>query len=88
MTALLPYPEARAAATLALHTGLRRMEILSLRSGDIDLNDGKLSVIGKGGKRRVVPLNPVAEKTIRELMSSPTGDGFLFHSRTGNNLVT
>ncbi len=86
MAALMAYPEAHAAATLALHTGLRRMEILNIHSADIDLSTGKLSVVGKGGKRRVVPLNPVAEKTIRGLISKPTGDGFLFHSRTGNTL--
>jgi integrase len=33
-----------------------------------------------------VPLNPVAQKVVRELMSRPTIDGFLFHSRTGNTL--
>jgi integrase/recombinase XerC len=86
MAALADYPEAHAAATLALHTGLRRMEILNLRCADVDLNAGKLSVVGKGGKKRVVPLNPVAEKTVRELMSKPTSEGFLFHSRTGNTL--
>ena len=62
------------------------MEILNLHSADVDLNTGKLSVVGKGGKRRVVPLNPVAEKIVRELISKPTSDGFLFHSRTGNTL--
>lgn len=86
MAALVDYPEAHAAATLALHTGLRRMEILNLRSSDVDLYTGKLSVVGKGGKRRVVPLNPVADKVVRELMSRSTSDGFLFQSRTGNTL--
>lgn len=86
MAALANCPEAHAAAILALHTGLRRMEILNLRSADVDLNKSKLSVVGKGGKRRVVPLNPVAQKVVRELMSRPTSDGFLFHSRTGNTL--
>ena len=86
MAALSGYPEAHAAATLALHTGLRRMEILNLRCADVDLSGGKLSVIGKGGKRRVVPLNPVAQKVVHELMSRHTIDGFLFHSRTGNTL--
>jgi integrase len=86
MAALLPYPEAYAAATLALHTGLRRMEILNLRSTDVDLIGGKISVVGKGGKKRVVPMNPVAEKAVSELMSRPAQDGFLFHSRTGNTL--
>lgn len=62
------------------------MEILNLRSVDVDLNKGNLSVVGKGGKRRVVPLNPVAWEAIRELMSRPTSEGFLFHSRTGNTL--
>lgn len=86
MAALLPYPEAYHAAKLALHTGLRRMEILNLHLADVDLNGAKLSVVGKGGKKRVVPLNPVAERTVRELVSRPTSDGFLFHSRTGNTL--
>ena len=86
MLALTSYPEAHAAATLALNTGLRRMEILNLRSIDIDVTGNKLSVIGKGGKRRVVPLNPIAQQTLRQLLSTPTVEGFLFHSRTGNTL--
>jgi integrase len=87
MIALLHYPEAHAAVTLALHTGLRRMEILNLRLSNVDLEKGLVSVVGKGGKRRtVVPLNPIAEKSVRELISKHTVNGFLFHSRTGNTL--
>jgi integrase len=62
------------------------MEILNICCQDIDLSGCKVSVIGKGGKKRIVPLNPIAEKAVRELLQRLTSDGFLFHSRTGNTL--
>jgi len=40
--------------------GLRVSELCSLKLGDIDLKRGFVSVLGKGSKRRVVPLGEVA----------------------------
>jgi integrase len=44
-------------AVMSLYAGLRFSEIVSLRWQDIDFRNLKLSVAGKGGKRRTVPIN-------------------------------
>lgn len=59
--------------TLALHTGLRKNEILNLRWRDI--KDDELHVTGKGNKLRDVPLNEVARGTI---MRQPRESEFVF----------
>lgn len=47
-----------------LHTmyaaGLRVSELVSIKLADVDRQQGVLSVLGKGGKRRFVPLTPIA----------------------------
>jgi integrase len=80
------YPEAKAATLIALNTGLRRMEILKLKAGDVDLAGGRCIVTGKGGKLRLVPLNAEARCVIAQLMADLQPAGFLFRRRTGHNL--
>jgi integrase/recombinase XerD len=41
-------------------SGLRVSELVSLRIGDVDTKSGVVSVLGKGGKRRLVPIGEVA----------------------------
>ncbi|NJC25443.1 tyrosine-type recombinase/integrase [Neolewinella antarctica] len=36
-------------------TGVRRAELINLRTGDVDLNRGRLTVTGKGNKQRLIP---------------------------------
>ena len=62
------------------------MEILNLRTSNLDFNRRQISVTGKGGKRRIVPLNVVAQNVVSGLIEKATSEGFLFHSRTGNTL--
>lgn len=53
---------------LLFHTGLRVGELCALDLGDVQLRERKGSVrvrYGKGGKQRVVPLNPVARKALK-----------------------
>lgn len=83
---LEPFPEAYRACLLALNTGMRRMEILHLRTANVNLEARTLTFKGKGAKERTVPLNETAERVIRELLQTPTSDGYLFHVRTGHNL--
>jgi integrase len=80
--------EVRAAVVIALHTGLRRHEILRRRVADYDPRAGTLSLTRKGGKRQVIPLNSVARAEVEGLCASAGPDGFLFRSRTGNALTS
>jgi integrase/recombinase XerD len=50
----------RAMLSLMYAAGLRVSELCSIKVGDIDRQRGFLSVLGKGGKRRLVPVGEVA----------------------------
>ncbi|HEV8244626.1 MAG TPA: site-specific tyrosine recombinase [Polyangiaceae bacterium] len=50
----------RAMLSMAYAAGLRVSELVGLRVADIDLERGVVSALGKGGKRRLVPLGDVA----------------------------
>lgn len=79
----LMYVRDAAIVKLILYTGLRVGEIIQLRISDLSLDERKGIVIvreGKGTKRREVPLNTKARKSLLDyLQSRPTIDNdFLF----------
>jgi len=47
----------RAILTLLYGTGIRATECAQATLDDVDLNDGSIRVVGKGGHERVIPLN-------------------------------
>ena len=49
-------------------TGLRVSELVGLRAGDLNLEDGYLTCIGKGDKQRMVPLGQEAIGWVRRYM--------------------
>ena len=49
-------------------TGLRVSELLSLRAGDVNLDAGYLTCIGKGDKQRIVPLGQSAIDWVRRYL--------------------
>jgi integrase/recombinase XerD len=55
----------KALIELLYATGLRVSELLSLKPGDIALDAGYLTCIGKGDKQRIVPLGHVAADWVR-----------------------
>jgi integrase/recombinase XerD len=55
----------KALIELLYATGLRVSELLSLRAGDINLDGGYLTCIGKGDKQRIVPLGHAAADWVR-----------------------
>lgn len=62
---------------VALHTGLRRGELLALRWADIDLTHARLTVRGttaKSGRTRYVPLNVDAVQVLRNWRAGRTPD--------------
>jgi len=46
-------------------TGLRVSELVALRAGDLNLDEGYLTCIGKGDKQRMVPLGHEAAECVR-----------------------
>jgi integrase/recombinase XerC len=60
----------RALLIVALHTGLRRAELCGLRWCDVDLVQARLTVVGKGDRERVVPLNATARRALRTIQRS------------------
>lgn len=59
----------KALIELLYATGLRVSELLSLRAGDINLDGGYLTCIGKGDKQRIVPLGHEAADWIRRYIA-------------------
>src|SRR6476661_7746462 len=49
-------------------TGLRVSELIALRAGDLNLDEGYLTCIGKGDKQRMVPLGHGAADWVRRYM--------------------
>ena len=50
---------------ILLGTGLRRSELLSLNTADVNIQDDFIRVIGKGDKERLVPISKSLSRTLR-----------------------
>jgi integrase len=81
-------PHMRAMVTVALHTGMRRGEILNLQWQDIDFESGSIVIRdSKNGQPRHIPM----DSTVRDLLSGyiPTaGSEHVFPSASGGRLST
>lgn len=55
----------KALIELLYATGLRVSELVSLRAGDLNLEDGYLTCVGKGDKQRMVPMGQEASDWVR-----------------------
>jgi integrase/recombinase XerD len=51
------------------YAGLRVTELLSLKAGDVNLDAGYLTCIGKGDKQRIVPLGKSAAEWVRRYLA-------------------
>jgi integrase/recombinase XerC len=63
----------RAIFELFYASGLRLSELVGVDLEDLDLHARLVRVLGKGGKERIVPLNPVAADAIRAWMKDRAG---------------
>jgi integrase/recombinase XerD len=61
----------RAMLSLMYAAGLRVSELCSLKPGDVDRQRGFLSVLGKGQKRRLVPVGEVALADLEAYLAGP-----------------
>lgn len=55
----------KALIELLYATGLRVSELINLRAGDLNLEEGYLTCVGKGDKQRMVPLGQTAADWVR-----------------------
>lgn len=58
----------KAMLELLYATGLRASELVSLKPRDLNLEDGFLLCLGKGGKERIVPIGDSASRAIRKYL--------------------
>ena len=67
--------------TLFLNCGMRLSELVGINLKDLDFDDNKLNVIGKGNKERTIYLNNACIKAIKEYLSIRPKEGVKFDSR-------
>jgi site-specific recombinase XerD len=79
----------RALLLLAVQTGLRVSELIGLDCGDVTFGDGaSIRCLGKGRKRRAVPLTTATQAALRVWIAERNGrdDQPLFPTRSGRRL--
>ena len=81
----------RAILELLYSSGLRLAELTSLNIIDVDLADGTVSVTGKGGKDRVVPVGKYAKNAVSAWLKerdklAAAGEKAMFVSQRGTRL--
>ena len=82
----------RSIITLLYYTGIRRVELITLKLINLDLNTHKIKVLGKRNKERLIPLLPEAVSCMRTYLkyrkelNKIMDDKFLFLSELGNKL--
>jgi len=67
--------------TLFLNCGMRLSELVNINLKDIDYENYKLNVIGKGNKERTIYLNNACMNAIKEYLKVRPKDGVKFSSR-------
>lgn len=69
-------------------SGLRISELINIKIADLDLQNALLTIIGKGNKKRVIPVSDTALSKISEYLKiriffNPEDSKYLFISKTG-----
>ena len=79
----------RAMLELFYSSGLRLSELCALRWRDLALADGLVTVLGKGGKQRTVPVGSHAARALAEWRRDSNGqpDGAVFPGRGGGPIT-
>ena len=75
-------------------TGLRVSELVNLRHGQVNLNQGVIRILGKGSRERLIPLGEEAVRWLVEFEHGPRGEillerqtDFLFPTRRGDRMT-
>lgn len=67
--------------TLFLNCGMRLSELVGININDINFNDAKMNVIGKGNKERTIYLNNACMKSIKEYINVRPKEGIKYDSK-------
>lgn len=82
----------RAMLEVMYATGLRVSELIELKFGNVNFQDGLITVYGKGNKQRTVPVSPFALDYLRKYVQGPRtrnpgkGTVYLFLNRDGKKI--
>lgn len=68
-----------AITTLFLNCGMRLSELVGININDIDFDENKMTVIGKGNKERVIYLNKSCISAIKDYLSSRPDPALIKH---------
>ena len=69
-------------------TGLRVSELVNIKINDIDFNNRRIVVCGKGNKERIVYYGEYAEDVLKEyLLTHKNTEGYLFINSRGGKLT-
>jgi integrase/recombinase XerD len=75
-------------------TGLRVSELVNLRQGQINLNQGVIRILGKGDRERLIPLGEEAMRALKEFNRGARGEillerqtDYLFPTRRGDRMT-
>jgi len=80
-------PEVRPVIIIALNTGMRRNEILSLHWRDLDLRRGVITIEdSKSGKSRKVPMNEAVHEVLRGLPRTEGVEFVFYNPETGTHV--
>jgi len=92
-----PSPEGKrdkAMLELLYATGFRVSELVSLNLEDVDLREGMVRCLGKGGKERQVPIHEAAARALEDYLANgrprlavKSGERALFLNRMGERLT-
>jgi len=75
-------------------TGLRVSELVGLRHGQLNLNQGVIRIVGKGDRERLIPLGEEAARWLREFIATARNEilldrvtDYLFPTRRGDRMT-
>jgi integrase len=71
-------PRTRALLYILISSGPRISEVLSLKRSDVDLKGLRITVLGKGGKERTIPITRPTALAIREYLATTRKSSYLF----------
>lgn len=82
----------KAIVELFYATGMRKSELIELKLTDVDFQEKRVKILGKGNKERIVPLITASVKSLssylalRKQVEKPVSNGILFLTKNGVKL--